>query len=436
MPPTKKLQHIRTLLDAIKSGIGGGNHPLLLGLRRRALEQSLPVYLVGGPVRDALLGAPIKDLDFAIEGDASAVARELAHELGGQVVTHTRFGTATVVLGDCRVDLATARKETYSHPGALPDVAPGTIYDDLARRDFSVNALALPLAEGQPKVLDPHGGVDDLKAGLIRILHRDSFVDDPTRVYRAIRYEQRLGFYLEEETLSQLQHAIAEGSLASISGDRVRHELERILHEEHPDLALRRCIQLGVLAAIHPSFGNAQDLIRLATGGPFDSTQGDPSTSLRMSGVEPLAYLATLAYRLSSPAGEAVAHRLNLPGSWVAVMRDTICLKEREPELARSSLSRSRLCHLVAGFAPAAVAAVARITDSPLASQRLEQYLRELRFIVPALNGRDLVAMGVPQGPLVGEILRELQTAKLDQRISTEAEERQLAREFLATKGG
>ena len=415
-------------LDAIERAVEGGTRSLLLALRRRALAQSLPIYLVGGPIRDALLGTPSQDLDFVVEGDAPSVARQLSEELGGQVVAHPRFGTATVTLGDCRVDLATARKETYSHPGALPDVSPGTVFDDLARRDFSINSLALPLAERQPRVLDPHGGINDLNVGLIRILHPGSFVDDPTRIWRAIRYEQRFSFLIEEGTLARLRESIAGGHLAALSGDRLRHELERILQEARPELALRRCAQLGLLPAIHPCFGNEEDLARLAA-------RGTPGPAPEEH-IEPTAYLAALAYRLSAEGGDAVVHRLNLPRSWATVLRDTIQLKAREADLAALSLSRSQLSRLVDGLSPAATTAVACITDSPLVGQRLRQYLGELRFVAPALNGGDVTAMGVPQGPLVGQVLRELRNAKLDQRLSTEADERGWVQEFLATLRG
>ncbi len=387
------------------------------------MEGDLPIFLVGGPVRDALLGAPLKDLDFAVEGDAPAVARELADEVGGRVLTHPQFGTATLVLADCRVDLATARQELYPHPGALPQVAPGAISDDLARRDFSINSLALPLAEHHPQVLDPHGGVGDLEQGLVRTLHRNSFVDDATRIFRAVRYEQRLGFRIEEETLAQLQDATSRGYLAAISGDRIRHELERIFHEERPDLALQRASQLGILAAVHPFLGHAMELL----------PHLDPATG---EGTEPLAYLACLVYHLSPEEGESVAHRLNLPSSWAAVVRDAIQLQQRGAELATPGLSRSQVWRLVEGLAPAAVLAATHLSDSPLAAQRLEQYLRELRFIVPTLNGRDLLEIGVPPGPLMGQILDQLRAAKLDRQVSTDEEERRLVRKLLATQKG
>ena len=132
----------------------------------------------------------MKDLDFVVEGDGPSLARWLAGELGGETVTHARFGTSTLLLNEMRVDVVTARKETYAQPGALPQVVPSGIEDDLARRDFSINSMAIPLAANNPAVIDLHGGVDDLKRGLIRTLHEGSFDDDPTRIFRAIRYEQ------------------------------------------------------------------------------------------------------------------------------------------------------------------------------------------------------------------------------------------------------
>ena len=253
---TRQLQHIGAPFDALESSLGGDNLSILRCLRRGALTHSLAVYLVGGPVRDVLMGLSIKDLDFVVEGDGPEVARGLAEELGGEVLVHSRFGTATLVLGENRIDVVTARRETYPQPAALPIVSPGDISDDLGRRDFSINALALNLGESRPQVLDKHGGLDDIRRGLVRTLHPNSFVDDPTRIFRAVRYEQRLDFRIEAETLAQLHRATAQGYLASLTGDRLRHELERILQEDRPESPLRRLGQLGILAAIHPSLGD------------------------------------------------------------------------------------------------------------------------------------------------------------------------------------
>src|SRR3954447_10430159 len=160
-----------------------------------ALEGLAPAWLVGGAVRDLLLGAASVDLDVAIEGDAREVARELAARLGGEAVEHERFGTATVRADALTVDLASPRRESYAHPGALPEVEPAPLDEDLARRDFTVNAMAAALdSERLGELRDPHGGRGDLEAGVIRVLHPKSFIDDPTRLLRAVRYEARFGF--------------------------------------------------------------------------------------------------------------------------------------------------------------------------------------------------------------------------------------------------
>jgi tRNA nucleotidyltransferase (CCA-adding enzyme) len=397
-------------------------------MRRRARVEALPVYLVGGPVRDVLLDVPVKDLDFVVEGDAAALARQLADELGGGVVLHARFGTATVVLEDSRVDVVTARREVYAHPGALPQVFPGTIYDDLARRDFSINALALPLAEDRSRILDPHRGIADIAQGIIRTLHRNSFIDDPTRILRALRYEQRCNCVIEPATLFQLEQALQQGYVNAVSGDRLRHELERILEEKQPVRPLKRAFELGVSAAIHPALNNSSGLMRLAASGPFENAPEGL--------VGPLVYLAALVYPFNQIDGEGVIHRLNMPSSWARVVRDTIELKRREPELAAPSLSASRVYRIIEGLAEAAVIMVSRITESPVAAQRLTQYLNELQFVSPRLNGRDLINMGVPPGPLVGQLLRQLLEARLDRQTATEEDERQLVRATIADKGG
>jgi tRNA nucleotidyltransferase (CCA-adding enzyme) len=407
-------------LTAIEASIGGSNLLSLKTLRRRALDESLPVYLVGGPVRDALLGAPVVDLDFVVEGDALILAGWLAEELGGEVVLHRRFGTATVMLGDSRIDVVTARRETYQSPGTLPAVTPGTIRDDLARRDFTINALALPLFQERPEILDPHSGVPDLSDSLVRILHPKSFIDDPTRILRAVRYEQRLGFTIEEETGARLNEALAHGYMDTVSGDRLRQELDRILQEGNPVPALKRAVHLGVLRAIHPTLGDAPGLARLG------------SEANKEEYYSPLVYLAALVYRLSRVEAEQVICRLNFPGRWAKTVRDTIELRERESQLAAPDILPSQIYYLAKGLAEEAVIMMSRITDSELVAQRLKMYLDKLISVRPELKGEDLISMGVPEGPKVGQLLEQLREARLDRRTASREDERRLVRETLA----
>ena len=428
-PSTRQLQHIDAPLGALENSLDGDNLSILRCLRRGALTHSLAVYLVGGPVRDVLIGQPIKDLDFVVEGDGPEVARGLAEELGGEVLVHTRFGTATLVLGESRVDVVTARRETYPHPAALPVVTPGNVSDDLGRRDFSINALALPLGASQPQVLDPHGGLGDIRRGLVRALHPDSFVDDPTRIFRAVRYEQRLDFKIEAETLAQLLDAIAQGYLASLTGDRLRHELERMLQEERPELPLGRLAELGILAAVHPSLEDEPSAARLTAVAAWEF--GDGSNPGQGAGPTPLIFISALAYPLSSAEGEALIHRLNMPTTWAQVVRHTIQVRELEGKLTAAALRRSGLARLLGSFCAEALLTASRLTASQMVTQRLEDYLNELRFAVPTLKGRDLLAMGVPEGPLVGQLLNELRDAKLNGQVSTEEEERRLVQAIL-----
>jgi tRNA nucleotidyltransferase (CCA-adding enzyme) len=267
-----------------------------------AREQGQKLYLVGGVVRDLLLGRPNLDFDLVVEGDALRLARQLAKASGEKVTTHPRFGTAKFHRGGVSIDLVTARSETYPRPGALPEVQPGTISDDLRRRDFSINAMAIDLSpDSFGELIDPHGGKADLERGLIRVLHDKSFIDDATRMFRALRYEQRLGFQLEPNTESLMRRDKA--MVGTISGDRIRHELELFFKEEQPERILQRAEEVGVLQEIHPSLSG-------------NGWLSDKFAQARQRGipVSLLLYLSLLAYRLSDNEVEGIIARLNIAG--------------------------------------------------------------------------------------------------------------------------
>ncbi|MFM8426081.1 MAG: CCA tRNA nucleotidyltransferase [Chloroflexota bacterium] len=228
---------------------------LLSNIANLAETLNMSCYLVGGSVRDLLLGRPINDLDVIVEGDAIDLAKKLVEVYGGKQTPHFKFRTAFwhVPNSEHVVDLITARNETYEKPGALPTVKPSTIEDDLARRDFTINAMALRLdGEGMGEVLDPLGGGADLERGVIRYLHPNSFIDDPTRIFRAIRYETRYGFEIEPETLAAINKEALK-VLQSLSGERLRNELDLILDEDEAARMVLRVASLGVLDAIHPT---------------------------------------------------------------------------------------------------------------------------------------------------------------------------------------
>lgn len=397
---------------------------LLRQAGQAAAQQECSLFLVGGVVRDLLLGRPSLDMDLVVEGDAIKVARSLAREVGGQAITHPSFGTARVRQGPWSLDLATARSETYSRPGALPTVAPGTIVADLARRDFTVNAMALDLTPGHyGQLLDPYGGQQDLEQGLIRVLHQRSFIDDATRIFRAIRYEQRLCFRMEPTTESWLRRDLS--MLNTVSGDRIRHELELILHEAQPERMLLRADELAVLAALQPPLKADAWL-----AAKFDQVRHVASSPAQVS----ILYLCLLFYRLRREEADQLASRLKFTRYVGRALQASLELKEKLASLAQPDLKPSDIYGLLPKYPAEAIRACALAQSSGLAQDRLVLYLEKLRYVKTSLSGNDLQQMGVSPGPRLGRLLAALHQAKLDGKAATKEEEIALVHSWL--RGG
>ena len=235
-----------------------------------SLKTRMPAYLVGGCLRDLILGTENLDLDIAIEGNGIIFARHLAQKLKSGLKTHERFKTATLNLNDgLKVDIVTTRQEKYPYSGALPVVSPGTLSEDLKRRDFTVNAMALSLSQGkEQRIVDPFCGQADLASGKIRILHDLSFKDDPTRIFRAVRFSRRFNFKIEPKTLALLKEAISEGLLNKVNLHRLRDELILILKEQNPFPSIKALGDLGALSLISPKLKigrSTQHLFKSAT---------------------------------------------------------------------------------------------------------------------------------------------------------------------------
>ena len=232
---------------------------------RLADATDVSAYLVGGLVRDFLLGRKNLDVDIAVEGDGMTFARRLADQHGAGLKIFDRFATALVVFPDgFKLDVATTRRESYAHPSALPTVKPSSIEDDLYRRDFTINALAICLnASRFGELVDFYGGLRDLEHKVLRVLHASSFVDDPTRVFRAIRFEQRFGFRIETDTFTLLKEAAATDLVHRLSGPRLRNEVLRVLSEEVPIRAIRRMAELHLLRVLHADLALTAKLSRL-----------------------------------------------------------------------------------------------------------------------------------------------------------------------------
>jgi len=376
------------------------------------------LYVVGGVVRDLLLDRCNTDLDLVVEGDAIKLAQAIAASKKASTTVHTRFGTANLKWASRSVDFITARAETYARPGALPTVRPGSIHDDLARRDFTVNAMAIEInPRHYGELIDPFNGRQDLDKKLVRILHKKSFSDDATRIWRAIRYEQRLDFKIESETLRLIKRDIK--MIETVSGDRIRHELELVFKEETPEKQLARAAELGVLEALHPSL-RADEWLAETFAAARDKNLPDPTPS-------PL-YLALLCYRLNERELEQLIKYLRLTKTTTQVLYDTLAIKGKTKELAAPGLAPSIVYHLLHGYSATAYIANSIGSDSETASEHIELYLSVLRHVKPALSGKDLEKLGVPIGPEIKDVLQKLREARLDGRIGTKGEEEEMVR--------
>jgi tRNA nucleotidyltransferase (CCA-adding enzyme) len=395
---------------------------LVKDISRQAAERGERVYLVGGVVRDLLLGYPNLDLDLVVEGDAVKLAQQVAETSQAKLLAHRHFGTAKLRYENFTLDLATARKETYARPGALPTVTPGTLKDDLIRRDFSINAMVISLGSNDyGELADPHQGKNDLEHRLIRILHPGSFSDDATRILRAVRYEQRLGFELETQTAQLLKRDTS--MLDTISGDRIRHELELIFEEKLPEVTINRLAELGVLPRINP----------FLKGNGWIAEKFDKARRLNKPAQLPTLYFCLLIYSLSGNEIEQFLARLNTSTTLSRAMRDTLCLKTSLPLLAKPALKPSKIYYLLREYEPLAVQANAIATDekegtpSLIVHQHLQLFLTKLRYVKTSLNGEELKGLGISAGPEIGRVLQILHKAKLDGEVRTKADEKKLA---------
>ena len=384
----------------------------------------LRCWLVGGGVRDALLGLAVSDLDISAVGATAEFAEAAADALGGAVVSRSQFNTFGISAASGRLDIAMARRESYARPGALPRVSPGMMSDDLARRDFSINAMAVSLAsDSWGELLDPFDGQRDLGRKVVRALRPFSFMDDATRIFRAVRYSVRLGFAPDAETERLMRRDAAH--MDGISGARVRGELDRMLGEERRAAMLAAANEYGVLRAIHPALElNADAVNALERAEAWDYAD------------KPLLMVGALAYWVVAARHGELAARLDMSALWGRVFADTARVKGEFGALGRDAIRRSEIYRRLRGCHDAAVAACAVCVRDDRIAGRLELYRRELRDARALLNGDDLLALGVPQGPMVGAILAELVAARVDGAVGTRADAAAYARRRLADMRG
>ena len=371
-----------------------------------ALDGLSPTYLVGGWVRDVLLGeGPLRGPDLAVEGDAPLVARALADRLGGEVREHERFRTAILRLGDLEVDLITTRRETYDEPGALPRVEHAPLTEDLRRRDFTVNAMAIGLkGDDLGHFYDPHGGLPDLQAGLLRVLHERSFIDDPTRLLRGVRFEARFDFSLEPDTEVLARDAVGSGALSTVSADRTGRELMKTLEEEAGPSAVRRLKDLEIARALHPALDPDPELVASAALGAVTLGANRVTAELAAMVVEEAKELDLWIAELPLEARDrdAVAR--------AARVAPRLCAELRERQHTASEL------RALLGAEPPEALALALALGAP--SEPILRWVSELSRVSLEIGGADLLAAGIPEGPAIGRALEETLRRKLDGLVS------------------
>jgi tRNA nucleotidyltransferase (CCA-adding enzyme) len=424
---------------------------LVRGISHVADQMGYFIYFVGGLVRDLLLELPIVDVDLVVEGDAIALARRLRGDLGGRVRSHSRFRTAKWLLDDDAVrsklaekidaedlgslegelppaiDFVTARTEFYTHPTALPEIERSSIKQDLHRRDFTINTLAIQLNPDHfGELLDFYGGESDLHQGLVRVLHSLSFIEDPTRIMRAARLEARLGFEIERRTEQLIANAIP--LLERVSGDRVRHELELIFREAEPEHALCRLRELGVMEAICE--GLACDAWLQARYSRLRQAASDPVWGVDQDRLS-FAYIALLLYRLSPEKRRLCQKRLKLSRDTVDRLREVDWIKAHGPAL-KEEQSASTLYNWLSPYTGDALLAVWAVEKEQVGRQ-VYRFYSELRDVRTLLDGRYLIEhYGLKPGPVFGRLLNRLRDARLDGMVETREEEEALLEQLLS----
>ena len=411
---------------------------LLRYIAEQATIRKSPAYVVGGLARDLLLMRPVGDFDVVIEGDAISFARSLVKTYGGKVTAHQKFGTAKWFMGHLDgnpasfLDLITARSETYKSSAALPTVKFSTLSDDILRRDFTINTLAVRLdGDHFGELRDDLDARADLDAGIVRVLHPHSFLDDPTRMYRAVRYEQRYGFEIEPDTLSLVPEA--GNAVKKLSAQRIRHELDLILDEANAMFILARLAELDLLKPIHPDFPveipNLSKLYRAGDLDPAFWTLVAGATNNRWRGPNRDLLWLLLLSPLPKAKLESLNKRLAFTADLMKWLLSASSLLSEANSLIGSLPSEwvQKLDKLPveAGIAVYLLSEDFRVQDA------LHVYLETWRHIKPITTGDDLKKLGLEPGPRFQEILFRLRAARLDGVLKTNEEERAFLKRLL-----
>ena len=422
--------------ERISEALGESTVRLIATIAKHAHAEQISVYLAGGVVRDLLLQRENTDLDILLEGDAIAFASKLARIYGGNIEGHAPFGTAKWKLDSAaiinlsvesgaipaQIDFATARTEMYQAPAALPVVEPASIRQDLQRRDFTVNALALRIQAGSCSwdMLDPANGYSDILGKQIRVLHDRSFIDDPTRIFRALRFASRFGFTIESRTATVLHKAIPV--IQRLSGERIRHELDLILREEYPERIIASLYALDIFLQIHDSFCISKRLTeqfqRLREHMPRMRGNSD---NMARSGWH------LLFSNIAEEDALLICARLGLTGELSNSIAGYARLLAKVDWLGAPATKSSAITRFLDGISAGALRTglICNVDDHAV-KERMELYTVDWRHRQTTIDGNELIRAGLAPGPIYREILDKLRGAWIDGEIESEDQERQL----------
>jgi tRNA nucleotidyltransferase (CCA-adding enzyme) len=422
--------------EDVREAIPDATAELLTKIAQTAASSGCGLNLVGGPVRDLLLGRALSDVDLMVQGDARALAEATASGRSGAgltIVPHDRFGTVSIVSADASVDLAQLRHETYPQPGALPEVESGTLEQDAARRDFSINALICPLDSRDPErrvaILDLEGGLEDLAKKRLRVLHARSFHDDPTRAWRAARLAARLGFSLDRSSRNALRNALRDGAFGAVSGERFRRELQLAFDEARNGVSVGRILRIlsdwHVLAALEPGLTIASD--RMGPLRRLSKTIANPEwPALRWRG-----WVAGLKIWLAPmPAAQRrrVLERFSVRGEQAA----RIVRFGRDADRTLKALSKARgrgsVDASLSDLPEETIQALYAIADVPVRRRILRWGAEDRRRRSP-VGGNELIELGL-EGPEVGKALKRIRAGFLDGEVANREEALALAEEI------
>jgi len=412
---------------------------IIYAARDIADTQGYKAYLVGGGVRDLILGVKNFDLDIVVEANGITFAEELASVFQSKVIRHRRFGTATITGGKHhKIDVSTARKEYYPEPASLPMVAPGDLKDDLFRRDFTINAFAVSINKKRfGFLIDFFGGIKDLQDRKIRILHDVSFIDDPTRVLRAIRFEQRLNFSLEEKTRGLLCSSVRQGMLNRVEPQRIRDDLILMLKEEDPLKEIHRMKELTGFDFVYPGLKINKKAYEFCGALRKEIAWFTREFSSRRHLDKWLMYLMGLLDGLTVRQSRAVVKR------FVFRNGEAKRLLEYKTKSARIlhaldhvRLKPSRIFHLLEPLSYEMILALKARALNQHCRDHIIDFLRHYNGFRHAISGSDLVSLGVPPGPHYQKIFQKVRDARIDGIIKTREEEIQLAKTIIKSLRG